>query len=158
MTRSHGSRRAAALVGAAALLLGATTACESAAQRAAEHDLEQAADQTTCRAAASPAATPYGEGFPDGWPFPPRTTVFHAEDRGADGIIVTAISSTPFPKVLDFMNGDVTDAGFGVDKGETEEHDAEASWSGNGYRGRWALKESGSCPGETLIQVLSTRS
>jgi hypothetical protein len=150
--------RAAGAVCAVALVAGSVAGCESDAQRKAEHDLSQAADLSTCRADAKPAATPYGSGFPDRWQFPPRTTVFHTEDRGADGTIVTAVSSAPFKDVLGFLNGPVSRAGFKVEKGETEEHDAEAEWAGNGYRGRWAIRESGQCPGETVIQVLSAKS
>ncbi|MDX6325673.1 MAG: hypothetical protein QOK15_2027 [Nocardioidaceae bacterium] len=120
-----------------------------------EGGLAGAADLTTCRAAASPAPTPYGRNFPQDWPFPPDAVVFHAEDRGADGTIVTAVSSQPFKQVLQFMNTDVTSAGFDRDSGETEEHDAEAEWEGNGFHGRWAIKESADCPGDTVIQVLA---
>lgn len=151
-------RRAAALAGAAAVVVAALTGCGSEPDEKADHDLEQAADQTTCRADATSAATPYGEGFPESWPFPPQTTVFDTEDRGDDGTIVTAVSSAPFADVLAYLNGPVEDAGFRVEGGETEEHDAEAEWAGNGYRGRWAIRESAQCPGETVIQVLSARS
>ena len=89
------------------------------------------------------------------WPFPPQTVVFNAEDRGADGTIVTAVSPRRSRTSCDFMNHDVVDAGFKIEKGETEEHDAEAEWEGNGFRGRWAIRESAKCPGETVIQVLS---
>lgn len=150
-------RRIATAVCAVAVIAVSTTACESAEQRRAEHDMEQAADVSTCRADASAAPTPYGAGFPEGWPFPARTTVYHAEDRGGDGTIVTATSAARFKSVLDFMNHQVKDAGFSVVKGETEEHDAEAEWKGNGFHGRWAIKESAECPGETLIQVLSAK-
>jgi hypothetical protein len=149
--------RIAAAVCAAGLLALSATSCESSADKKAEHDFEQAADLSTCRAAATPAATPYGDAFPDSWPFPAKTTVFNAEDRGADGTIVSGISSTPLKQVLAFLNGPVTDAGFKVEKGETEKHDAEAEWSGNGFHGRWAIRESGECPGETVIQVLSAK-
>ena len=148
-------RRVASVAFAAAVLAGSLSGCESAEQKQAEHDMEQAADVSTCRADATAAPSPYGDGFPDDWPFPPETTVYHAEDRGQDGTIVTAISSTEFKSILDFMNHDVVDAGFGVEKGETEEHDAEAEWKGNQFRGRWAIRESAQCPGETVIQVLS---
>ena len=148
-------RRIAAATFAAAVLAGATSGCESAEQKQAERDMEQAADVRTCRADATAAPTPYGDGFPDDWPFPPETTVYHAEHRGRDGTIVTAISSAEFKTILDFMNHDVEDAGFAVQKGETEEHDAEAEWKGNKFRGRWAIRESAQCPGETVIQVLS---
>jgi hypothetical protein len=44
-----------------------------------------------------------------------------------------------------------------VTSGETEEDDAEANWAGNGYVGRWAIKKSATCPGETVVQLLSQR-
>jgi hypothetical protein len=151
-------RRAAALLGAAALTASLLSGCQSSADKQDEHDMAQAADLNTCRADASPAATPYGDGFPADWPFPAQTTVFHTEDRGADGTIVSAISSAPFKQVLATMNGPVVKAGYKVEKGETEAHDAEAEWAGNGFRGRWAIRESAQCQGETVIQVLSTKS
>jgi hypothetical protein len=151
-------RRATAAWGAVALLLvlgacgGKATTAE---ERSGERGLEQAADRTTCAADAKAVATPYGGQFPGGWPFPPGTTVYDVEDRGAQGTIVTAISTAPFRTILDFLNGDVVRAGFRVESGETEEHDAEAEWAGQGHRGRWAIRESASCPGETVIQVLA---
>ncbi len=83
--------------------------------------------------------------------------VFNAEDRGADGTIVTAVSSLEFTKILRFMNHDVVAAGFHIEEGETEEHDAEAEWEGNDFHGRWAIRESAQCSGETVIQVLSAK-
>ena len=152
-------RRAAAA--GAAVLLGATLAgCGGSggdkAEKDADHGSSAAADLTTCMSHASAAATPYGKAFPQDWPFPPRSVVFHAEDRGAEGTIVTAVSATPFTSILRFMNHDVASAGYKVEQGETEEHDAEAEWKGNGFRGRWAIRESAKCPGETVVQVLST--
>lgn len=151
-------RRATAAWGAVALLLvlgGCGEQARTGDERSGEHGLEQAADRNTCAADANAVATPYGGQFPDGWPFPPGTTVYDVEDRGAQGTIVTAISTAPFRTILDFLNGDVVRAGFRVESGETEEHDAEAEWEGQGHRGRWAIRESASCPGETVIQVLA---
>lgn len=152
-------RSAAALL-AAVVLSTSLTACGDDAgheqEKQAEEGFAQAADLSTCAADAKPAATPYGDGFPADWPFPPKTVVFNAEDRGADGAIVTGISSAEFGTILDFMNSEVVGAGFATEKGETEDHDAEAEWKGNGFRGRWAIRESAKCPGETVIQVLST--
>lgn len=147
----------AALVGATVLAAVSLCGCESAAQRAADHDLQQAADTSVCQSAAKPVDVS-SSAFPSAFPMPPRTTVYHVEDRGADGTIVTAISSLPFDRILDFMNHDVVSAGFRHVSGETEEHDAEANWVGNGYQGRWAIRVSGSCSGQTVIQVLSARS
>ena len=150
----------AAPVGAAALLV-VLTACGGSSGATTDrtgHDrLENAADRNTCAADAKAVATPYGAQFPDGWPFPAGTTVYDVEDRGAQGTIVTAVSTSPFKAILAFLNHDVAGRGFRVESGETEAHDAEAEWAGNGHRGRWAIRESAQCPGETVIQVLAAK-
>lgn len=149
--------RAGALLGGVALLLS-LCACGSKDAREQDQGGEhegKAADTGTCAADAKAVATPYGGQFPDGWPFPAGTTVYDVEDRGEQGTIVTAVSTAPFQQILDFLNHDVVAAGFRVESGETEKHDAEAEWAGNGHRGRWAIRESAHCPGETVVQVLA---
>ena len=112
-----------------------------------------AADTDTCVKDAAPAtSTP--DGYPSDFPFPKGTVVFHVEDRGQDGVIATGITATPFVDVLAAMNA-AQEQGFEVTSGETEEDDAEANWTGNGYVGRWAIKKSATCPGETVVQLLS---
>ena len=123
----------------------------------AEQDFTKAADQSTCLADATAVGKPWPDGFPADWPFPEQTTLYNLEDRGSSGTIATAVTALPFKDVLDHLNGDVVDAGYRIESGETEEHDAEAEWEGNGYRGRWAIRESSSCPGETVIQILSAQ-
>jgi len=145
-----------AVAAALAVVVLGLTGCESEEEREAEKELGSAADLTTCLADATAAPTPYPDGFPAHWPFPPDTTVFAAEDRGDDGIVVSAVTGGSLDEVLDFLNGDVVDAGYQVTSGETEEHDAEAGWSGNDHHGRWAIRESAACPGEVTLQVLST--
>lgn len=144
-----------AVAGAVAALL-LVAGCGASGE---EHDAEfgAAADTTTCVEDAQQVSS-YPDGFPSNFAFPPKTVVFHAEDRGADGVVVTGVTRTPFKQVLASLNGPTQRAGFKVTDGETEEHDAEANWTGHGYRGRWAIRESGSCPGETVVQVLSTKS
>ena len=149
--------RTTAWAGAAVLVLStAASGGGSAGEEPKAEGLSTAADQSTCIADARRVAMPDGKVFPADWPFPTRSVVFNAEDRGRDGTIVTAVTATRFPSVLDFMNHQVAGAGFEVEKGETEEHDAEAEWRGNGFRGRWSIRESATCPGETVVQVLST--
>lgn len=151
------SRLTAALSLAALVLVAGCGQSGAKHEEHGEHDLEKAADLSTCKADATAASTPYPSGFPSDWPFPPQTVVFNAEDRGADGTIVTGVSAAPFKQVLGFLNSTVAAKGYHVTNGETEEHDAEANWSGQGFHGRWAIRESGTCPGETVIQVLSAK-
>ncbi len=122
-------------------------------------DFEKAADESLCKADVQDKAleSPYGEGFPPDWPFPPDTIVYNAENRADTGVIVTAVSSTPFEEILDFMNGEVVSAGFEIEGGETEENDAEAEWKSTDYSGRWAIRTSATCDGETIIQVFAAQ-
>lgn len=114
----------------------------------------EAADQTVCREDATAVSTPYDPLFPDTWTFPADTTVYDVERREGTGVIVTAISQAPFEDVLDHLNTVNTAAGFEVVDGETEADDAEAEWATeDGQVGRWAIRRSGSCAGETVIQV-----
>jgi hypothetical protein len=138
------------------VLLLALAACGGESKSEREHEqegLSQAADRNTCLAQAHKATLP--KGFPQDFPFPARTVVYSVEDRGDAGMIATGVTDLPFKQVLAALNGPAQKAGFKVTNGETEEHDAEANWEGNGYRGRWAIRESGTCDGETVVQVLA---
>ena len=112
-----------------------------------------AADTDTCVKDAT-EVTSIPDGYPSDFPLPAGTVVFHVEDRGQDGVIATGITATAFDDVLQAMNA-ANQAGFTVTSGETEDDDAEANWTGNGYIGRWAIKKSAHCPGETVVQLLS---
>ena len=144
----------ATATGLALLLALAACGGESESEREHEHEgLSKAADRNTCLADAHRTTLP--QTFPRDFPFPGRTVVYDVEDRGNDGTIATGVTDLPFKQVLAALNGPAQKAGFKVTEGETEEHDAEANWEGNGYRGRWAIRESGSCDGETVVQVLA---
>ena len=143
---------------AVALLLVAAAGCSSsgagesdAGEQAGETALE-GADRSVCLADAEPAAGATDD-LPPGWSFPPATTAYDVEHREGVGTIVTAVTSTAFADVLDHLNHE---AGVRITSGETEEDDAEANWTAAGHTGRWAIRKSSTCPGETVVQVLST--
>ncbi|MGZ4447429.1 MAG: hypothetical protein ACXVEC_12025 [Nocardioides sp.] len=151
--------RAGALLLAGTLLAacggGEKDAGESEKDRDAEKALSSgsgAADQTVCRADATALSAPYDPAFPD-WSFPAQTTVYDVEDRSGVGVIVTAVSAAPFADILDHLNHQ--EQGVTITSGETEDNDAEANWTSDGYTGRWAIRKSGTCDGETVIQVFA---
>jgi hypothetical protein len=133
-----------------------SSAADSSAGDPDAGSFSAAADQSTCVADAK-AVDSFPHGYPSDFPMPPQTVVFSAQDRGAEGVVVTGVTDLAFKDVLAALNGPAQDAGYKVTSGETEEHDAEADWEGNGYRGRWAIRESAQCAGETVVQVLSSR-
>jgi hypothetical protein len=147
------------VVAATTVVLALASGCGGAkGDSAKEHDkgFEKAADGKTCVADAKRVGK-LPTGFPADFPFPRGSVVYNAEDRGKDGVIVSAITKSTIKAVLADLNGPAQDAGFKVTNGETEKHDAEANWSGNGFRGRWAIKESANCAGEISIQVLAAK-
>jgi hypothetical protein len=135
--------------------MNADSSSTPASEAGDEADVAAAADQSTCRHDATELPTPYSAGFPSEWLFPPETTVFHVEERPATGTIVTAVSEAPFDEVLSFLNHEEVAAGFEITDGETEEDDAEANWTSGEHRGRWTIRKSSDCPGQTVIQVLA---
>ena len=154
-------RSARALIASAALLAAAGCGGGDGGEKDSDKQAEgalasSAADLSTCKADATALSPPYAEDFPEAWTFPPDTAVYHVEHRGTTGTIVTGVSSAPFGTILDFLNKDAVAAGFTVTEGETEEDDAEANWTSEGFTGRWTIRKSADCPGETVIQVLAT--
>jgi hypothetical protein len=150
-----GTRRVAATAAVSALLVLAA-GCGGTGESAdpdAGGDPTAAADTSTCLADAHPVSD-FPSRYPTDFPLPDGTVVYHVEDRGEEGVVATGVTTTAFPDVLTALNA-AKSAGFKVTEGETEDHDAEANWAGNGYTGRWAIRESASCPGETVIQLLS---
>jgi hypothetical protein len=115
-----------------------------------------AADMSTCVADAQQVSD-FPDGYPTSFPMPDGTVLYNVEDRGEEGVVTTGVTTTAFKDVLSALNGPAQKAGFTVTDGETEAHDAEANWSGSGYTGRWAIRESSSCAGETVIQLLSKK-
>ena len=119
-------------------------------------EFSAAADTSTCLADAK-AVDSFPSGYPTDFPLPPHTVVYHVEDRGSDGIIATAVTSTDLKTVVQLLHDGGEQKGFKETSGETEDHDAEANWSGNGYTGRWAIRDSSTCPGEVVIQILARK-
>ena len=150
-----------ALVGV--LAAAALTACGGSAsgEKADRHERDSDApeletvDQTMCRADATAVPDATSGDFPSAWTFPPQTTVYDREDREGTGVILTAVSEAPFQDILDFLNKDEVRAGFKITSGETEDDDAEANWTSADYTGRWTIRKSDTCPGETVLQVFA---
>jgi hypothetical protein len=118
---------------------------------------EEEAGRPSCMASLKAASLPDDGSFPEDWPFPKGTVVTGAEPAPGGGLAVTAQVGSEFDEVLPFMQHDLEDAGFVATQGEAERDDAEAVWSGNGYAGTWAIKESDTCEGTTLLQVAAAK-
>ena len=133
----------------ATLGLGALSACGD--------DAADAANLPSCMQSLKAVTLPSGDAFPKDWPFPKGTVITGTEDVPGGGLAVTAQVGSDFEEVLPFMQKDLEDAGFVANNGEAEKDDAEATWSGNGYAGSWAIRASDTCQGTTLMQVAAAK-
>ena len=139
---------------AVVLSLTLVSACGGGDQDA---DKNGAAATPACMSSLTPKSVPKDGSFPTDWPFPPGTVVTHVEQVPGGGLAVTAQVGSEFEKVLPFMQHDLEKAGFVATQGEAEHDDAEATWTGAGYAGSWAIKSSDDCEGTTLLQVAAAK-
>jgi hypothetical protein len=95
--------------------------------------------------------------FPSDFPLPDGAKVYAAQERSGGRTIVYAVVDTDEQDVLKVMQTDVPDAGYALNEGEVEERDAESNWKGNGYTGRWAIREVAGCPEQSSVTVLSAK-
>ncbi len=95
--------------------------------------------------------------FPSDFPLPDGAKVYATEVRSGGRTIVYAVVDTDEKDVLKVMQTDVPDAGYTLTEGEVEERDAESNWKGNGYTGRWAIREVAGCTEQTSVTVLSAK-
>jgi hypothetical protein len=96
--------------------------------------------------------------FPTAFPLPEGSKVYASQQRSKGRTIVYAVVDRDVKAVLKQLQADVPAAGFKLTEGEVEERDAESNWNGNGYTGRWAIREVAGCPDQTSVTVLSAKS
>ena len=154
-------RRAAAavltLTTAAALAGCGGSSGESASDKQAEKQLQTGSSKApdfVCADKATRTALPAK--FPAGFPLPTGSVVIGSEERSAGRVIVYAVSPRDVKATLADMQK-VPDAGYSLKEGEVEERDAESNWEGNGYVGRWAIREIDGCSGQTSVTVLAQK-
>jgi hypothetical protein len=87
---------------------------------------------------------------------PAGSVVIGSETRSGGRIIVYAASPHNVKSTLHSMQ-QIPDGGFKLTEGEVEEHDAESNWIGNGYLGRWAIREMPDCNDQTSVTVLAQK-
>jgi uncharacterized lipoprotein len=153
--------RAAARPLALALLVVAVAGCgdgESEEEKLAEKQLAASGAPTPVCVDEAPSGTPVPDAFPADFPMPDGSVVYASEERSGGRTIVYAVVDADVKTVLEQLQQGLPDAGFELTEGEVEERDAESSWTGNGYTGRWAIREVAGCTDQTSVTVLAAHS
>ena len=132
--------RAAVPASTAALLV----ACGGGGNGSADSALPACADapQTIERPDALPASFP----VPDG-------TAFVEERESGQFTLIDARSPGDLAAVRAFFDRELEDAGYTLNGGEAEEHEAETDFAGNGHSGHIVIRSIGGCDGAVRVGV-----
>jgi hypothetical protein len=108
------------------------------------------------KAAAGPAATTLPT-FPERFPLPRGAVVRKGRDDGST-MNVEALVPGEIREVAESLLDGLPQAGFDLGEGDSEEHEAESHFSGNGFAGFFKLNTVGGCAGANTLAVVLTRS
>ena len=108
-----------------------------------------------CAPQATPVALP--EGFPETFPLPRGAVVREARDDGKT-MNVEAVVPGEIRDVAKSLIDGLPQAGFDLGEGDSEEHEAESHFTGNGFAGFFKLNTVGDCAGANTLAVVLTRS
>ena len=141
---------------AASVVLTGCGGGESDKGQAAEKQLAASGAPTpVCIDKATDVAVPAA--FPSAFPLPNGAKVYAVQQRSGGRTIVYAVVDRDVKVVLKELQTAVPAAGFTPSEGEVEARDAESNWKGNGYTGRWAIREIAGCTTQTSVTVLSAK-
>ena len=113
-----------------------------------------AATLPACADAGASAALP--DAFPADLKLPPGTVVREARDDGAT-INVEALVPGEIRDGAAFLLDELPQAGYVLGEGDSEEHEAESHFSGNGFDGFFKLSTIGDCDGANTLALVLTR-
>jgi hypothetical protein len=97
------------------------------------------------------------EGFPEDFPLPPGTVVRRASGEGGT-LNVDALVPGDIRAATTFLLDELPSAGYELGEGDSEEHEAESHFSGNGFDGFFKLNTIGDCDGANTLAVVLSRS
>ena len=151
-----------ALVLAGAALAGcAGGAVHSEGQGTQRSQAPKTAGEPEPEAEAAPAGCPSGSGkslpgdFPKDLPLPDGATITGVEHRSDDRLVVSAVVRDGFRPTLSFLQERLPKAGYRLEEGEVEEHDAESNFSSGQVRGRWAIRTMPDCENGVFLTYLT---
>jgi hypothetical protein len=108
-----------------------------------------------CAPSVTPVTLP--EAFPESFPLPRGAVVREARDDGKT-MNVEALVPGQIRDVAESLLDGLPQAGFDLGEGDSEEHEAESHFTGNGFAGFFKLNTVGGCDGANTLAVVLTRS
>ena len=124
---------------------------EASPARPAESGMVAGPPLPACVRAA--AAVPPPEAFPEDLPLPPGTVITAARMTAAGAAYIDGYAPLSHIDAARFFLEEMPAAGYVNGRGDSESHEAEAPFSGNGVDGRWIVVTVPDCPAATYIVI-----
>jgi hypothetical protein len=106
-------------------------------------------------AKAKEIATP--EQFPKDFPLPPGTVVTFGGFAEPGQVFIAAVAPGTFEDVRDFFGTELERHGYRIGRGDSEEGEVEAPFTGNGYRVRWLVRKIRDCDQAASVRIILIR-
>jgi hypothetical protein len=104
-----------------------------------------------CAGAGSPVALP--PEFPSSFPLPPGTVITSNQRTERGAITVSGFAPMQFKDAVIFFQSKLPTAGYKPLEGDAEMDEAESTFSGHGYNGKWKVNGILNCPGAVTLGV-----
>jgi hypothetical protein len=93
-------------------------------------------------------------GLPADFPLPPGTRITTGRSLSASQFLIGGVIPADLQETAGFFDEALPEQGYQVGIGDAEATEAEAPFTGNGFRGRWRVNEIPDCPALTLTLIL----
>jgi hypothetical protein len=94
------------------------------------------------------------EQFPKDFPLPAGTVITFGGFEEPGTVFIAAVSPGTFGNVRDFFGTELERRGYRIGRGDSEEGEVEAPFTGNGYRGRWLVRKIRDCDEAASVRII----
>ena len=106
---------------------------------------------------AGPAVSVPSE-FPNSFPLPPGTVITSSQRSQTGVIVVGGFIPMEFKKIVAFFQRELPAAGYQLLEGDAEMDEAESTFSGRGFRGKWKVNGILNCQGAVTLTIAVSKS
>jgi hypothetical protein len=106
-------------------------------------------------AKANPAARP--RALPTDFPLPPGTVVTASSEPHSGQLVVGGLIPADLQDAASFFNEALPERGYRQGLGDSESNEAEAPFTGNGFRGKWKVNAIPGCPAAVELTLVLIR-
>jgi hypothetical protein len=105
-----------------------------------------------CASVGSPVPRPAE--LPADFPLPLGTAIASTAAPYPGQLLVSAVIPAELGDAASFFGNALPDAGYAVGRGDAEQGESEAPFTGNGVRGKWKVNSIADCPGAVRLTLV----